>query len=157
LGLVAALTIATASADAGVLLDNNGPIVNGVGGADESLVQTDLGLVHFGVYCHVGSVTSGRRADEFTIDIGPRQIDRIVVSGFETGDTPSWSSQHPAGGRGFLRETARGFVQSDFRGASARSGAGYQASVSPDSKPSAKNASGSLQSSCPVESWVATK
>lgn len=82
-----ALLLLPVLASGETLLYDNGPVVNsqgtGVGGADESLVQTDLGLSYFGVYCHTGSVSGFRCADDFSIEAGPGQVDRIVVYGFE--------------------------------------------------------------------------
>ncbi|MEW5985099.1 MAG: S8 family serine peptidase [Chloroflexota bacterium] len=70
-----------------VVLYDNGPLINcagcGVGGADESIVQTSLGLTIYG-FGHQFSV-GYRIADEFTItDPGGWQIDQITYYAYQT-------------------------------------------------------------------------
>lgn len=99
-----------AAASAGVTLWDNGPIVTnpggGFGGADASLVQSQLGMTGLGGNANVGSF---RRADNFTVGAGGWQIDSIQVFGYFTGGNTNtspieglfvqiWSGNPSAGG-----------------------------------------------------------
>lgn len=81
-----------AGASAGVSLWDNGPIVTnpggGFGGADASLVQSQLGMTGLGGNANVGSF---RRADNFTVGAGGWQIDSIQVFGYFTGGNTTTS------------------------------------------------------------------
>lgn len=99
-----------AVASAGVTLWNNGPVVTnpggGFGGADASLVQSQLGMTGLGGNATVGSF---RRADNFTVGAGGWQLDSIQVFGYFTGGNTTtspieglfvqiWSGNPSAGG-----------------------------------------------------------
>lgn len=99
-----------AMASAGATLWNNGPIVTnpggGFGGADASLVQSQLGMTGLGGNANVGSF---RRADNFTVGAGGWQLDSIQVFGYFTGGNTTtspiealyvqiWSGNPSAGG-----------------------------------------------------------
>jgi len=71
------------------LLYDNGPYINspgtGVGGADESVVQTNLGLSVWGIGHQYASGIS--IADDFTVTGGGWQIDSLVFYAYQTGST----------------------------------------------------------------------
>lgn len=99
-----------AMASAGSTLWDNGPIVTnpggGFGGADASLIQSQLGMTILGGNTNVGSF---RRADNFTVGAGGWQLDSIQVFGYFTGGNTTtspveglyvqiWSGNPSAGG-----------------------------------------------------------
>jgi len=73
----------------GTVLHDNGPLVNGmgtgVGGADESIVQTSLAMTSFGLGHQF--VSDNRIADDFTVDPGGWTIERITFYAYQTGST----------------------------------------------------------------------
>lgn len=78
--------LALAGAARADTLWDNGPIVTnpggGFGGADASLVQSQLGMTGLGGNASVGSF---RRADNFTVGAGGWRLDSIQVFGYFTG------------------------------------------------------------------------
>jgi hypothetical protein len=71
------------------LLYDNGPLVNspgtGVNGADESVVQTNLGMSVYGFGHQYASSIS--IADDFTVTGGGWQIDSLVFYAYQTGSS----------------------------------------------------------------------
>lgn len=72
---------------------NNGPLVSsdgvgtGVGGADESILQGDLGMNSLGAGHQVSA--NNRIADDFTVDQAGWQIDQVHFFAYQTGATAS--------------------------------------------------------------------
>jgi MYXO-CTERM domain-containing protein len=118
------------SAQAGSTLWDNGPIVTnpggGFGGADASLVQSQLGMTSLGGNVNVGSF---RRADNFTVGAGGWRLDSIQVFGYFTGgDTTTspienlfvriWDANPGAGGTVVAGDmTTNILASSDWTGA----------------------------------------
>lgn len=75
----------------GTVLYDNGPLVNspgtGVGGLDESIVQTNLGLTLYGSGHQVSA--GNRIADEFTVPAGGWTINQIEFFAYQSFETAS--------------------------------------------------------------------
>ena len=86
--LIATACLATAPVTAQTTLHDNGPVANsvgtGVGGADENILQTSLGLTAWGFGVQVSA--NSTIADDFTItDTSGWQVDEVVVYAYQTG------------------------------------------------------------------------
>jgi len=97
LALPATLVAASAWAPAGTatLLHDNGPIVTragaGAGGADASVVQTQMGNVSHGA--NHGQASGFRVADDFEVPAGGWIIDTITVYAYEVGSSTTSTIQ----------------------------------------------------------------